>query len=294
MTSPAVGIAYMLWLRLRWGAAATVIYLFALSVAAQFLPADPMIMALTLLTAAIAHLLHVFTLGPADFGVKSSGYPANMFVLPLRTRTLTGWPIVYGAATFAMLWVLVVTLVLKPIGFSPPVLWPAAIAAASAAWVQAIGWAPFPTPFARVPVLALAAIPLILLGTWAAIYLESQQRRRHRDRGQLDLGGTRAWLRCAWTGTCSMRRGVNLERRARKDPGSSCPSARVDLQPVSPVSVGQRCTTLARMPSQRCISAGHDGVYWPAAVGAQLPCRAQSGSPTARCCSARYPSRPPR
>jgi hypothetical protein len=174
VTSPAVGIAYMLWLRLRWGAAATVMYLFALSVAAQFLPADPMIMALTLLTAAIAHLLHVFTLGPADFGVKSSGYPANMFVLPLRTRTLTGWPILYGAATFAMLWVLVVYLVLKPIGFSPPVLWPAAIAAASAAWVQAIGWAPFPTPFARVPVLALAAIPLILLGTWAAIYMESR------------------------------------------------------------------------------------------------------------------------
>ena len=46
MTSPAVGIAYMLWLRLRWGAAATVIYLFALSVAAHFLPADPMVMAL--------------------------------------------------------------------------------------------------------------------------------------------------------------------------------------------------------------------------------------------------------
>ena len=174
MTSPAVGIAYMIWLRLRWGAAATVIYLFALSVAAHFLPADPMVMALTLLTAAITHLLHVFTLGPADFGVKSSGYPANMFVLPLRTRTLTGWPILYGAATFAMLWVLVVALVLKPIGFSPPVLWPAAIAAASAAWVQAIGWAPFPTPFARVPVLALAAIPLILMGTWAAIYLESR------------------------------------------------------------------------------------------------------------------------
>ena len=173
MTSPAVGIAYMIWLRLRWGAAATVIYLFALSVAAHFLPADPMVMALTLLTAAITHLLHVFTLGPADFGVKSSGYPANMFVLPLRTRTLTGWPILYGAATFAMLWVLVVALVLKPIGFSPPVLWPAAIAAASAAWVQAIGWAPFPTPFARVPVLALAAIPLILMGTWAAICLES-------------------------------------------------------------------------------------------------------------------------
>src|SRR5688572_24525768 len=131
-----MGIAYMLWLRLRWGAAATLMYLFALSAASQFVPADPMIMALGLSMCGIAHLLHVFTLGPADFGVKSSGFPANMFVLPLKTRTLTGWPILYGAATFAMLWVLVVHLVLKPVGFSPPVFWPAAIAAASAGWVQ--------------------------------------------------------------------------------------------------------------------------------------------------------------
>jgi hypothetical protein len=163
----------MLWLRLRWGAAATMIYLMALSVAAHFAPAEPMVMAVGLLTCGIAHLLHVFTLGPADFGLKSSGYPANMFVLPLKTRALTGWPILYGAITFAMLWVLVVYLVLIPFGFSPPVLWPAAIAAASAGWVQAISWTPFPTPFARVPVLAIAAIPLILLGMWAGMYLES-------------------------------------------------------------------------------------------------------------------------
>jgi hypothetical protein len=148
-------------------------YLFALSAASHFVPAEPMIMAVGLSICGIAHLLHVFTLGPADFGVKSSGYPANMFVLPLKTRTLTGWPILYGAATFAILWLLVVYLVLIPIGFSPPRFWPAAIAAASAGWVQAISWMPFPTPFARVPALALAVLPLILLGTWGSINFES-------------------------------------------------------------------------------------------------------------------------
>jgi hypothetical protein len=168
-----MGIAYLLWLRLRWGVAAISIYLIGLSVAARFVPTEPMVMALCLLTAVIAHLLHVFTLGPADFGVKSSGYPANMFVLPLTTRSLSGWPILYGAASFALLWVLVVYLVLIPVGFSPAVLWPATIAAASAAWVQAVSWMPFPTPFARVPVLGFAAIPLILLGTWATIFFES-------------------------------------------------------------------------------------------------------------------------
>src|SRR5688572_30003068 len=101
----------MLWLRLRWSVAATLTYLFALSVAAHFVPADPTVMAVGLLPAAIAPMLHVFTLGPADFGVKSSGYPANMFVLPLKTPSLAGWPILYGATTFAMLWVLVVYLV---------------------------------------------------------------------------------------------------------------------------------------------------------------------------------------
>jgi hypothetical protein len=91
LTSPAVGIAYSLWLRLRWGAAGTLIYLFCLAIAARFFyaAAEAVVLALVLLTASIAHLLHVFTLGPADFGVKSSGYPTSMFVLPVQTWLLT-------------------------------------------------------------------------------------------------------------------------------------------------------------------------------------------------------------
>jgi hypothetical protein len=177
MTSPASGLAYFLWLRIRWAAAGTVAYLVCLAFAAHIVPEfgepDPIVLALCLLTASIAHLLHVFTLGPADLGVKNSGFPTHMFVLPLKTQTLSGWPILYAAATFAILWVLIVHVVLRPAGYSPPVLWPAAISATAIGWIQSISWSPFPTPFARVPAIVVAVVPLIAWGTWATIYPDS-------------------------------------------------------------------------------------------------------------------------
>jgi hypothetical protein len=177
MNSPAGGLGYYLWLRIRWGAAGTLAYLICLGIAAHVVPKfgepDPIILALCALTASITHLLQVFTLGPADFGVKTSGFPTYMFALPVKTRTLSGWPIVYAAASFAMLWVLIVFVVLVPAGYSPPILWPAAIGATAVGWIQAVSWSPFPTPFARVPAIAIAMAPLILCGTWTAIYPNS-------------------------------------------------------------------------------------------------------------------------
>jgi hypothetical protein len=174
MTAPALGIAYSIWLRARWSALGIAIYLLGLSIAAQVYAGirEPVLLAALLLTTAITHLIQVFTLGPADIGVRASGYPKHMFVLPLATRSLVGWPMLIAAATHAGLWILVATLVFIPAGFAAPRLWPAALFAASTAWVQAIGWTPFPTPYLRVPALALAMTPLFGLGAWAGMFLE--------------------------------------------------------------------------------------------------------------------------
>jgi hypothetical protein len=184
----------MLWLRLRWGLAATALYLLALAIGVQLVPnaGEPVVLAVLLLIASVTHMLQVFTLGPADLGALRSGYPVNMFALPMPTRALVGWPMLYGAVVHVCLWLLVVRFVLMPAGFSPPVWWSATVIAAFTVWTQAIGWSPFPIPFARVPAMALAMVPVVLLSLWAGVYLES------RIVSALVVAGTAVWIACAY------------------------------------------------------------------------------------------------
>jgi hypothetical protein len=176
MSSSALGIGYSMWLHLRWVAIGVAIYLAVVATAVQVVP-SPMYVGLfgTLaLSSVIAHMLTAFTLGPSDLGARGSGYPKNMLVLPLRTRSLVGWPMLFGATAIALLWIFVSACILRPSGLETPVLWPAALGAAGTAWLQAVSWSPFPSPFARIPALALAALPIILFGSCAGLYMESQ------------------------------------------------------------------------------------------------------------------------
>jgi hypothetical protein len=175
MNSPAIGIGYSMWLHLRWVAVGMVVYLLALAAAVQIAP-SPMYFGLfgTLaLSSVIAHVLTALTLGPADLGIRGTGYPKCMMVRPLRTRSLVGWPMFYGATTIALIWFFVSACILRPAGLNTPVLWPAALGAAGTAWLQAVGWSPFPSPFARIPALVLAGVPLILFGSCAGLFMES-------------------------------------------------------------------------------------------------------------------------
>ena len=228
MTAPVAGIAYSLWLRMRWGIAATLFYLAALATAARVVPnaGELVVLPLLLMIASVAHLLQVFRMGPADLGVRTSGFPANMFVLPLETRSLSGCPIALAAATFAGLWVLIVYLVLMPAGFSPPVLWPAAVVATACAWAQAISWSPFPTPRARAGDRACSADPA---GNAGRHVYGKPGRRGQRDRGLFCLAG--AGLRiCRARGVArSMRHGIELDPIAGQT--SLCPSLAACGQP---------------------------------------------------------------
>jgi hypothetical protein len=164
-----------MWLRARWSALGIALYLLCLAIAAQLFPGirEPVLLAALLLTVAITHLIQVFTLGPADLGIRNSGFPRHTFVFPLATRSLVAWPMLIGTAAHAGLWVLVATLVFRPAGFETPVIWPAVLFGSTIAWAQAISWTPFSTPYARVPALALSTTPLFCLGVWAGLYLES-------------------------------------------------------------------------------------------------------------------------
>jgi hypothetical protein len=108
-----------------------------------------------------------------EAGSLSSSYPRHMLTLPVRTRTLVFWPMVYSTAAGALMWIVVAVMVYRPSGFEVPVLVPALALAAVMAWVQAFAWMPMPVPWLRAIVVissmsALAALPLRLAAAGTA------------------------------------------------------------------------------------------------------------------------------
>src|SRR5262245_53665503 len=126
MHSPALAIAWELWRRHRWGLAATAAYTLAVAAVWRVLrPEDvarsigqaffaeamqgglsvaDLIHAVGSVTAfpavmALVYLYAVFGYGDqADLAAKDSNFPHRMFVLPVSTRKLVAWPMLYGAA----------------------------------------------------------------------------------------------------------------------------------------------------------------------------------------------------
>jgi len=168
----ALGIAYPLWLKTRWVVGGMLVYIAAMAIAIQLQAfpdaAQQVASGAFLLLFALAVLLNGLIFSPADLGAKGSVFPSHMLVLPLRTRTLVGWPMLYGAVLNCILWMLLASLVLIPAKIPLPLLLPAAILMAVTAWIQAISWSPFPSPFVRIPVLLLAIFPTAALGSWRA------------------------------------------------------------------------------------------------------------------------------
>src|SRR3982750_629115 len=57
------------------------------------------------LTTTFVYLLAVFSYGfGGDLAARRSMYPARMFTLPVTNAALVAWPMLYGTAAMAMLW----------------------------------------------------------------------------------------------------------------------------------------------------------------------------------------------
>src|SRR6266540_4075354 len=71
------------------------------------------------LTATFVYLLAVFSFGfTGDLAARHSMYPARMFTLPVTNAALVGWPMLYGTAAMAILWLAALdTVVLLAIHF---------------------------------------------------------------------------------------------------------------------------------------------------------------------------------
>src|SRR5216117_285126 len=176
MRSPAFAIAWEFRQRHRWGLIAVAGYLLAVATI-RFLilePGEPVLvdsvrfaaLVSAPLTTTFVYLLAVFSFGfTGDLAARHSMYPARMFTLPVTNAALVGWPMLYGTAAMAILWLAARLFAVWPSGVEIPLIWPALLAAALLAWTQALTWMPYGLPGMRliIAVLCLAALDTVVL-----------------------------------------------------------------------------------------------------------------------------------
>jgi len=82
------------------------------------------------LSTAFMYFLAVFSFGlGGDLAARQSPFPARMFTLPVTTRALAGWPMLFGTAAVASLWLVTAPLVRWSWGLELPLIWPALLGA---------------------------------------------------------------------------------------------------------------------------------------------------------------------
>src|SRR6266516_521246 len=176
MRSPALALGWEFCRRHRWGLIAVAGYLCVVATI-RFLILEPGAPVLVdsvrfaaevsvPLTTTFVYLLAVFSFGFAgDLAARHSMYPARMFTLPVTNAALVGWPMLYGTAAMAILWLAARLVAVWPSGIEIPLVWPALLAAALLAWTQALTWMPYGLPGMRliVAVLCLAALDTVVL-----------------------------------------------------------------------------------------------------------------------------------
>src|SRR6266536_2444422 len=160
MRSPALAIGWEFRRRHRWGLIAVAGYLFVVTMI-RFLilaPGEPVLvdsgrfaaLVSVPLTATFVYLLAVFSFGFAgDLAARQSMYPARMFTLPVTNAALVGWPMLYGTAAMAILWLAARLFAVWPSGIAIPLIWPAllfsfarpgsSVVRVAAAWPVAAG-----------------------------------------------------------------------------------------------------------------------------------------------------------
>jgi hypothetical protein len=175
--SPAVALAWEFRQRHRWGLIAVAGYLLVVAII-KLLILDPgqlvelddahsfAAVVVVPLAATFTYFLAVFSFGHSgDLAARQSIYPTRLFTLPVTSAALAGWPMLYGAAAVAILWLATRLLAVWPSGMEVPVIWPALLAASLLAWTQALVWMPYGLPGLRVIVamLWLATLDAIVI-----------------------------------------------------------------------------------------------------------------------------------
>src|SRR5262245_56001116 len=163
MHSPATALAWEFWGRHRLGLSAVGVLILAFAVVCAISP-------LTTPSAAVHSMWFViglcYVIGVFAYGFEGrletaeSGFPARLFLLPVRTWVLVGWPMVQGIVVAVLVWLAWDHLVLRPCGIETPSWWAVMLAAGVAA-SQALVWLPFGLPWVRL-LLAIGVLTLLI------------------------------------------------------------------------------------------------------------------------------------
>jgi hypothetical protein len=175
MRSPALAIGWELWARHRWGLSAVGAGLLTAGVLCRLLPPETTRTAVGASAGLVTlflylYLLAVFSYGFGDLNPGAvGGFPPRAFTLPVTTAWLVAWPMLYGTACLALLWLVVDGLILVPCGRGREILWwPAFLLAALVAWFQAVSWALVGPALFRIFLVVLGLPALALTGVYYA------------------------------------------------------------------------------------------------------------------------------
>jgi hypothetical protein len=183
MLPTSLAFAWMFWRRFRWGLLVLLAYLLVAAALSAVLPAllppeaAPAVFGWLTLPSIFpaTFLLGMFCLveETTPIGGRHSCFPADLFLLPVRTGALAGWPMAYGTAAVCLLWLVLAWCIMRPWvslwSVSVPLWWPALMATAVLAWLQAALWLPFGLRGLRVVVLLLLIPGLIVVAQLSAL-----------------------------------------------------------------------------------------------------------------------------
>ncbi len=188
MNSPAQAIWWQMWHQHRWFVAAELAYLLLAAAVVHLLPAlfrrasldateIPLAVQHLCLPVGliIVHWIAIFQLTNTDS--KQIGFPAHMFVLPVRSRALVACPMFVGCLAMACLWLFFACCLLRPAGIAASLWWPAAALASVLTMLQALSWAPFTQNWVRIVVAVplsvawLGGIGLLLLSELPEVFI---------------------------------------------------------------------------------------------------------------------------
>ena len=166
MHAPALTLVAEFWHRHRLGLAGVMALIAAFAVASAVSPLSAKLASIHSMwfVMGLAYVIGVFAYG-FDGKLESgeSGFPARLFVLPVRTSVLVAGPMLQGVLVAVGFWFAWDHLVLRPAGVELPAWWTALIAAIVAA-SQALAWLAFGVPFLRILVMVAALTALIRAG----------------------------------------------------------------------------------------------------------------------------------
>jgi hypothetical protein len=185
MMTPVQAILWQTWQSWRWGFVLGTAYLIMAAGLAHWLPG---VLSRTLTREAflpnlgtqlalpsafmMIHLAAVFSLTGAD--LKERGYWRVMFALPVRTRTLVAWPMIWGSLALGCIWLFVAIFILRPTGQAVPLVWPLVALAVGLSLMQAVSWMPVEQQWLSIVIAVLAAFLFALVVTLVIVFQVSE------------------------------------------------------------------------------------------------------------------------